>query len=76
MRNTLVLGLLLCLPTAALLATASLALLAGKLRRSVSLRSASLRSASRRFPDLPVNEPGREELRDDASSPNSVSTGR
>jgi len=34
MRNTLIIGLLLCLPTAMLLASASLAVLIGKLRRA------------------------------------------
>jgi hypothetical protein len=36
MRNTLIIGLLLCLPVAALLASASLAVLAGKFRRRSS----------------------------------------
>jgi uncharacterized membrane protein len=62
MRNTLVTGLLLCLPIAVLLASASLALLAGKLHRRLQ------RSMNRRLPDLPVTRPDREEARDGATS--------
>ena len=62
MRNTLVTGLLLCLPVAVLLASVSLALLAGKLRRRLQ------RSMNRRFPDLPVTRPDHEEARDGATS--------
>ncbi len=61
MRNTLVTGLLLCLPVAVLLASVSLALLAGKLRRRLQ------RSMNRRLPDLPVTRPDREEARDGAT---------
>jgi hypothetical protein len=38
MRNTLLIELLLCLPTAVLLAAASLAVLIGKLRRAPTRR--------------------------------------
>ena len=54
MRTTLITGLLLCLPTAVLLASVSLAALAGQLRRLT--RSQLL--------DLPTAGPDREELRD------------
>ena len=70
MRNTLVTGLLLCLPIAVLLASVSLALLAGKLRRRLQ------RSMNRRFPDLPVTRPDREEVRAGATSLRSASAGR
>jgi len=66
MRNTLVTGLLLCLPVAVLLASVSLALLAGKLRRRLQ------RSMNRRLPDLPVTRPDREEARDGATPLSSV----
>jgi hypothetical protein len=58
MRNTLITGLLLCLPTAVLLASASLAVLIGKLRRTLP----------RWLSDLPMAGPDREELHDDANS--------
>lgn len=61
MRNTLITGLLLCLPTAVLLASVSLTVLAGKLRRRVG------RVMSDRFPDLLVATPDRKELRDDVT---------
>jgi hypothetical protein len=66
MRNTLVIGLLLCLPTVVLLASVSLAVLLGKVRRV----------PPRRFCGLPITEPGREELHDDASSLSSAAAGR
>jgi len=59
MRNTLITGLLLCLPAAVLLASVSLAVLADQLRRRVG------RVMNHRVPDLPVAEPDREELRRD-----------
>jgi hypothetical protein len=66
MRNTLIIGLLLCLPTVVLLASASLALLIGKLRR-VPIR---------RLSGLPVVEPHHGRFRDDMSRPSSVLAGR
>lgn len=48
MRNTLITGLLLCLPTAALLASVSLAVLAGKLGRRLR------RAVNHRFPAMSV----------------------
>ena len=57
MRTTLITGLLLCLPTAVLLASVSLAALAGQLRQL----------SRSRFSDLPMAEPDREELRDDVA---------
>jgi hypothetical protein len=57
MRTTLITGLLLCLPTAVLLASVSLAVLAGRLRRLTRSQ----------FSDLPTAGPDREELRDDFS---------
>jgi hypothetical protein len=39
MRNTLIIGLLLCLPTVVLLASASGAVLIGKLRRPLTRRT-------------------------------------
>ena len=66
MRNTLIIGLLLCLPTVLLLASASPALLIGKLRR-VPIR---------RLSGLPVVEPNHGRFRDDMSRPSSVLTGR
>ena len=65
MRNTLMIGLLLCLPTAVLLASASLAVVIGKLRR-----------ATRRFSDLPVAESDPEKLRDDVKRLSSALAGR
>jgi len=62
MRNTLITGLLLCLPTAVLLASVSLAVLAGTLRRRLG------RVVNPRFPDLPVASPDRQELRDDLTA--------
>ena len=61
-------GLLLCLPAAVLLASVSLAVAVGKLRRRLP------RAMNRRCPDLPVAE--HEELRDDATSLSSASAGR
>ena len=61
-------GLLLCLPAAVLLASVSLAVAVGKLRRRL------LRATNRRCPDLPVAE--HEELRDDATFLSSASAGR
>ena len=66
MRNTLITGLLLCLPVVILLASASLTVLIGKLRRTLS----------RRLPDLPMAGPDREELHDDANSLGSAPAGR
>ena len=57
MRTTLITGLLLCLPTAVLLATVSLAVLAGWLHRLTRRQSS----------DLPTAGPDREELRDDVT---------
>jgi hypothetical protein len=57
MRTTLITGLLLCLPTAVLLASVSLAVLAGQLHRFVKSQ----------FSDLPTAGPDREELRDDVT---------
>jgi hypothetical protein len=57
MRTTLITGLLLCLPTAVLLASVSLAVLAGRLRRLTRSQ----------FSDLPTAGPDREELRDDVT---------
>jgi hypothetical protein len=68
MRNTLMTGLLLCLPAAVLLASVSLAVAVGKLRRRLP------RAMNRRCPDLPVAE--HEELRDDAALLGSASAGR
>jgi hypothetical protein len=62
MRNTLIIGLLLCLPTVVLLASASLAVLIGKLRRVLT----------RRLSGLPMVEPDREKLRDDVNRLTSV----
>ena len=58
MRTTLITGLLLCLPTAVLLASVSLAVLAGQLHRL----------ARSKFSDLPTAGPDREEFRDDVTS--------
>ena len=66
MRNTLITGLLMSLPTVVLLASASLAVLIGKLRRG----------PSRRFSGLPMAEPDRERLRDDVSRLTSGLAGR
>lgn len=66
MRNTLIIGLLLCLPTAMLLASASLAVLIGKLRRA----------PTRRFSDLPVAENDPEKLSDDVKRLSSALAGR
>jgi len=57
MRTTLITGLLLCLPTAVLLASVSLAVLAGQLHRFTRSQ----------FSDLPTAGPDREELRDDVT---------
>src|ERR1700751_5175951 len=57
MRTTLITGLLLCLPTAVLLASMSLAVLAGQLCRFTKSQ----------FSDLPTAGPDREELRDDVT---------
>jgi hypothetical protein len=57
MRTTLITGLLLCLPTAVLLAFVSLAVLAGQLHRLTRSQ----------FPDLPTTGPDREGLRDDVT---------
>jgi hypothetical protein len=66
MRTTLMTGLLLCLPTVVLLASASVAVLIGKLRRTLT-----------RWPsDLPMAEPAREELRDDVNSLSPARAGR
>ena len=54
MRNTLIIGLLLCLPTVVLLALVSLAVLIGTLREARPGRCS----------DLPMAEPDREKLRD------------
>jgi hypothetical protein len=59
-------GLLLCLPTVVLLASASLAMLIGELRRTLT----------RRLSDLPMTEPGREELRDDVNPLSPAPAGR
>jgi hypothetical protein len=61
-------GLLLCLPAAVLLASVSLAMMVGKLRRQPP------RGMNRRCPDLPRAE--HEELRDDASFLSSAPAGR
>jgi hypothetical protein len=61
MRNTLITGLVLCLPAAVLLALVSLAVLADKLRRRLG-------RMNRRFPDQPVARPDRQELRDDLTA--------
>jgi hypothetical protein len=61
-------GLVLCLPAAVLLASVSLAVVVGKLRRRLPRRM------NRRCPDLPMAE--HEELRDDASILSSASAGR
>jgi uncharacterized membrane protein len=53
MRTTLITGLLLCLPTAVLLASVSLAVLAGQLHRFTK----------RQFSDRPTAGPDREEQR-------------
>jgi hypothetical protein len=66
MTNTLIIGLLLCLPTAVLLASASLAMLIGKLRRG----------PTRRFSELPMVEPDREKLPDDVKRLSSALAGR
>jgi hypothetical protein len=58
MRTTLITGLLLCLPTAVLLASASLAALAGQLRRLTRSQLSA----------LPTAGPDREELRDVTSA--------
>ena len=54
MRNTLITGLLLCLPTVVLLASVSLAVRIGTLREARTGRRS----------DLPMAEPDREKLRD------------
>jgi hypothetical protein len=55
-------GMVLCLPTAVLLALVSLAVLAGKLRRRLG------RGMNRRFPDVPVAGPDRQEPREDLTA--------
>jgi hypothetical protein len=65
MRNTLIIGLLMCLPTVVLLASASLAVLIGKLRRG----------PTRRFSGLSMAEPDREKFRDAVNRPTSVPAG-
>ena len=62
MRNTLITGLVLCLPAAVLMALMSLAVLADKLRRRLG------RGMKRRFPDLPAARPDRQKLRDDLTA--------
>ena len=57
MRTTLITALLLCLPTAVLLASVSLAVLAGQLHRFTRSQ----------FSDLPAAGPDREELGDDVA---------
>jgi hypothetical protein len=66
MRTTLITGLMLCMPTAVLLASVSLAVLASKLRRTFN----------RRFAGPPVAEPDREEFGDGATSLSTASAGR
>jgi hypothetical protein len=66
MRNTLIIGLLLCLPTLVLLASASLALLIGKLRRVPTCRISG----------LPMDEPDLGRLRDDVNRLSSVPAGQ
>jgi len=61
-------GLLLCLPAAVLLASVSLAVAVGKLRRRLP------RTMNRRCPDLSAAE--REELRENATFLSSASAGR
>ena len=65
MRTTLITGLLLCLPTAVLLASVSLTVLADKLRRLMKSQ----------FPGLPTAGPGCSEL-DDGVAPAPVPVGR
>jgi hypothetical protein len=62
MRTTLITALLLCLPTAVLLASVSLAVLAGLLRRLTGSQ----------FSDLPTAGPDREELRDEVTAASAV----
>jgi len=61
MRNTLITGLVLCLPAAVLMALMSLAVLADKLRRRLG-------RMNRRFPDLPVARPDCQERRDNLTA--------
>jgi hypothetical protein len=65
MRTTLITGLLLCLPTAVLLASVSLAVLAGQLHRFTRSQFSDLPTAG--SSDLPMAGPDREELRDDVT---------
>jgi hypothetical protein len=65
MRNTLIIGLLMCLPTVVLLASASLAVLIGKLRQGPTCR----------FSGLPMAKPDREKFRDAVNRPTSVPAG-
>ena len=66
MRHTLITGLLMSLPTVVLLASASLAVLIGKLRRGRSCR----------FSGPPMAEPDRERHDDDVSRLTSGLAGR
>jgi hypothetical protein len=76
MRNTLVIGLLVCLPTAVLLASAASALLVNKLRRAMNHRF-HRPEMTREGTGRPLAAgPAREERRSDATQLSSAPTGR